>query len=430
MKTSIFWNNATFVRNNGNALCNWRYWMGVGFDFDKFTDHFMVPMDKYADLIICAKQCSKYCGFRKILRRRDGEFEAYCPENPADGFVIDQQEVLLYNIRESALVEEVARALSITPYMAKLANHEHSWKVGNIIVRGESHSVFFTLQWDNELLELILELTRLMHNPYVLLGASGHMYNNVVAGCLANGDAIFVPLDETLDLNNDAEFELMRPFSWEKLLLSPEALTEEPENIFRKCGDAWEVRFDGGEKFMLTTGNTGATYLHYMLARPNIATSVIEIMRDISGGSEDYISADHIDMRELEDGFSFRDAPLTGADNIADETAIRQYRKEIESLQKEISEAEGSGNNIMVEQLRKELETLTAAVYEAVAPDGQRKKLADQMKRLSDSFRSAVNFGIEKIAVHDTKLSEHLREHIHYGQNPGYFFPEDINWHL
>ena len=324
VKTSNFWNNSTIVRLPGEALCSWRYRMGSGFNFDRFTDRFLTPVDKFADLIICAKQCNKYCGFRKIARRRDGKYDAYCPEDLADAFVIDQQEVLLYNIKESTLVEEIARSLNITPYMAKLANHEHSWKVGNIIVRGESHSVFFTLQWDNELLELILELNRLMHNPYILLGSNGLMYNNVVAGCLANGDAVFVPLNETLDFNQDAELERMRPFNWEKLLLSPESLNEEPENIFRQCGDAWEIRYDGGEKFMLTGADTGARYLHFMLSRPNGTTLIIDIMHHFSRFADGYQIDDIVNTEGELDGFSLTDLPVGGFDEVADEAARKK----------------------------------------------------------------------------------------------------------
>ena len=404
--------------------------MSSDFNFDRFTDRFLTPVDKYADLIICAKQCNKYCGFRKIVRRRDGAFEAYCPEDPADAFVIDQQEVLLYNIRESTLVEEIARSLNITPYMAKLANHEHSWKVGNIIVRSESHSVFFTLQWDTELLELILELNRLMHNPYVLLGSSGHMYNNVVAGCLANGDAVFIPLNETIDFNQDAELEQMRPFSWEKLLLPPEALNEEPENIFRKCGDAWEVRFDGGEKYMLTNCNTGAAYLHFMLARPNETTPIMEIIRNVYGEYESVMSIDMLEDGYLTEGYAFGSLLNSLIDNIADNKALRQCKKEIGQIKHDIEMAESNGDNITVEQLEQDLKNLMGKVNEIISPVGQKKKLSDNIKKQVDSFRYAVNHTIDKIALNDLTFAKYLNVMVTFGRSPGYLPVSDISWRL
>jgi len=190
------------------------------------------------------------------------------------------------------------------------------------------------------------------------------------------------------------------------------------------------VRYQGDEKFILTNCNTGAAYLHFMLERPNTATPVVEIMRSISGESEDYTSVDHVDMDEFEEGFSLRDAPVTGADNIADETAIRQYRKEAMLISEDLEKAKKSGNNSMAEQLQKELDCISAAIYEAVAPDGQRKKLADQMKRLADAFRRPVVFAIDKVAEHDKSLATHFRNAVKYGQNPGYFPTCDVDWHL
>ena len=429
MKPSNFWNNSTIVRLPGEALCSWRYRMGSGFNFDRFTDRFLTPVDKYADLIICAKQCNKYCGFRKIVRRRDGTFEAYCPEDPADAFVIDQQEVLLYNIRESTLVEEIARSLNITPYMAKLSNHEHSWKVGNIIVRGESHSVFFTLQWGTELLELILELNRLMHNPYVLLGSSGHMYNNVVAGCLANGDAVFVPLNETIDFNQDAELEQMRPFSWEKLLLSPEALTEEPENIFRKCGDAWEIRYDGGEKFMLTGVDTGARYIHYLLQRPGIKCNVIDIVREAFCNNIDSDINTGLSVDEL-NNVSIVPMPTGVSDSVFDKKAIEQYRTEASQLLSDIEDARNTGEAGLTAQLHDELDLLIRSINEAISPKGQERKLNDYRRNVESAFRNAVNRVIRKVKLHDIELCTHFRTCIQCGTTPVYLPGDKTIWQL
>jgi hypothetical protein len=190
------------------------------------------------------------------------------------------------------------------------------------------------------------------------------------------------------------------------------------------------VRFDGGEKFILTNCNTGAAYLHFMLGRRNTVTPVAEIMHSVIGESEDCVSFDCIDTNEFENALLFYGVPLTGADNIADETAIRQYRKEAILISEELEKAKKNGNTPMAEQLRQELDSITSAIYEAVAPDGQRKKLADQTKRIADAFRKAVVFAVEKISVHDELFASHLRDTIKYGYNPGYFPDYTVYWDL
>ena len=426
-ETSKFW---TFIGKRSNAeaaLADWRMELDGEIDFDQLQRSYLMPTGRMAEVIKCPFTCNSSCGFRNV-RAYDGEYEAVCREWPLKSYCIGKADALFHTVKESALVEEVAKALSITPYMAKLSNHEHSWKVGNIIVRGESHSVFFTLQWDTELLELILDLNRLMHNPYVLLGASGRMYNNVVAGCLANGDAIFVPLNETLDFNQDAELEQMRPFSWEKLLLTPEALNEEPGNIFRKCGDAWEIRFDGGEKFMLTGADTGARYIHFMLGRSGGSTPVTEIMLNVFGEPDISDSQKRLGKDELACGYSISNLPYTIIDSIVDDAAIKQYRRKMIELADEITEARNHGDNVTAQMLLEDFKKLASEVQKVTSANNQNRRLNDPLRKIDNSFRNAVNRTIMKIADYDNDMATHLKHSISCGMNPIYHSKKSINW--
>ena len=428
-KTSKFWDYLASRYSYVAALHDWRWVMGGDIDFELFQDKYLTPTDEYAGSVICAKQCIG-CGYRRVIELYRGGYEAVCKKWSNDAFEIDPQEVLEYTVLEDELVADIAKVLEITPYTAELVFCDNSWKVGNITVRGESHSVFFTLQWGPGLLELILQLNRLMHNPYVILGTSEKMCGDVANGCLADGNAVFVPLNETLDFNENAELELMRLFSWEKLLLPTEALNEEPDNIFRKCGDAWEIRYDGGEKFMLTTGNTGATYLHYMLARPNTATPVLEIIHYITRQAGDSVSACRLDKDDISSGYSVSNLPNSQSYAIADDTAIMQYEQEISTLLGEIAEAEDVGDNVTAEQLQQDLEEIEAAMDKIESPIGQKRKFSDPILNIIVSFRNAANFAIEKISVHDSSFASHLRKSITYGQTPGYYPGEKITWIL
>ena len=426
------WDNITGTSFIAASMYNWRIWMGQNFNFEKFRDTYMTPLNEYASTIICPRQCG-YCelGNRRIVEMNDGSFEAVCDEMCGKEFVIDHQETLYYTIKESALVPAIAKVMDITPYTAKLEKPDSSWKVGSINVKGENVQVFLTLKWqDRYLLELIFNLNRIVHDKYILLGTKQSIMSHGLTDLLHDGGGTFIPLNETLVFNQDAELDLIRPFNWTKLLFSAEELTEEPENIFRKCGDAWEVRFDGGEKFMLTGADTGARYIHFMLGKPGVSTPITEIMRKVSGESEDYVSVDMLDDGILTEGYSFGELPDSVADNIADDKAIRQYRKEIDSVKKGIVEAESSGNNVVTEQLQNELNYLTAAMYEAITPTGQRKKLTDQIKRLSDAFRRPTVFALDKITCHDESLATHLRNTIKYGRSPGYLPDCHIGWSL
>lgn len=431
-KISDFWTFISKRLKAEAALADWRLMLGSRLDFDKLQRQYLAPTGKMANLITCPDQCAPSCGFRKVCEW-DGKYEAVCRERMRKDYTIEKVDALFFTIKPSGLLPEITKTFKIIQHIEEFGKEKDTWKLGVVpIPGGKSATVYLTLKvWNHEIMDLIFRLNCEERRPYILLVSARKIIHGTSEKVLNDMGSAFVPLNEVLDFNADTEFELIRECNLAQLVTPSAPEPEpEPENIFRKCGDAWEVRYQGDEKFILTNCNTGAAYLHFMLERPNTATPVVEIMRSVSGESEDYISVDHVDMDEFEEGFSLRDAPLMGADNIADETAIRQYRKEAMLISEELEKAKKSGNNSMEEQLQKELDCISAAIYEAVAPDGQRKKLADQMKRVSDAFRKAVIFAIEKMYIHDELLAIHFRDAIRYGYDPGYFSGKIVHWHL
>jgi len=432
MKLSRFWTYLSGLLTFEAPLWNWRQRLENDIDFEHFRETYLLPTDKIGLLIICPKRCDYSCGFRKIKENDDGTFRSVCHKNKKDAFPIPETEVLIYGVNYGVLLPKIALALGIQPLIAPFQTWDDAWKMGSLKVGGKVLPVFFTLRnWDHKVIDLILNLNRLEHRPYILLVTSAKVISPTSIKALEDSGSLFLPLNEVLDFNQEAEPVLVRPldFYFESLPAQP-APEPEPDNIFRKCGDAWEVRFNGGEKFMLTTGHTGATYLHFMLARPNVATPVIEIMRSISGESEDCVSPDRLDEDDLSSGYSLSDLPGGQADFIADEAAIRQYRQEMQLIMKEIEDAEVAGDNITAEQLRQDLKELMAVVNEAVSPSGQKRMLNDPLRKFDNSFRNAINKVIKKIMEYDMVLAEHLKNAITCGTNPTYAPSGAVHWDL
>jgi hypothetical protein len=153
-------------------------------------------------------------------------------------------------------------------------------------------------------------------------------------------------------------------------------------------------------------------------------------MHHFSQFADGYQIDDLVNQEGMLDGFTLTDLPISGFNEVADKTAIRQYRREAKLLMSEIKNARIAGDNVMLEQLEQDLEKVTQAVYGALGPEGQKKKIADQIKKIVDAFRGAVNYAIEKIEPHDTLLGKHLRRTIKYGQTPGYLPDCEIDWIL
>lgn len=430
-ETSKFWDYLSQRLELEAPLYNWRTMFGGELDFEKFRKTFLFPADGTAESVMCPKPCGRECPRRVIRQYHDKGYEAVCRKRENDYFPIAEEDILIYKLQESSLARAVAGAPGIPFGANPFQTFGRAWRLREFQTAHGSIPVFITfLRWEHEMLDLILNLNRLEDGPYLLLGLNRRLLKISSEQQLADQRAKYIPLNETLDFNREAELTLMRPLDLGALFSPLSEAQEEPENIFRKCGEVWEVRFAGGEKFMLNSADTGATYLHFMLSVPNTMTPIVKIMRGASVESGNYATDQRLGDDDLLAGYSLSDLPLIASDTITDEKALRQYHHEMQLLIREIDCARENGDNTTVEQLQQDLENLNKGINETVSPAGQKKKFADQMRKLVDAFRKSINFAIEKIAVHDPSLAEHFYRTVRGGQMPGYFPADGVNWEL
>jgi len=431
-KTEKFWTFISRRMNAEAALADWRLKLGDALDFDKLHRRYLAPTGKMAEVITCPDQCDPSCGFRKVCEW-EGKYEAVCRERMRKDYAIKKADALFFTIKPSGLLPEIVKIFKIIPHIEEFNNEEDTWKLGVVpLSGGKSATVYLTLKvWNHEIMDLIYRLNCEEHKPYILLVTARKIIHGTSEKVLNDMGSAFVPLNEVLDFNAQTEFELLRECNLPQLVAPPTPEPEpEPENIFRKCGDAWEVKFNGGEKFMLTGAETGARYLYFMLHRPNETTPIMEIIRKVSGGSSNIVSAEMFEDGFLTDGYSFGDLPDSITDNIADDKAIRQYRQEIIQIKHDIETAKSIGDNTTAEQLEHDLHSLTNKINEIISPAGQRKKLSDNIKKQVDSFRYVVNHTIDKIALHDPTFAKYLNTMIKFGRTPGYQPVSDMSWIL
>jgi ElaB/YqjD/DUF883 family membrane-anchored ribosome-binding protein len=431
-KTSIFWD---FIRKRLGAeaaLADWRLELGGEIDFEKLHHLYLAPTDRIAENIMCPKPCSPSCGFRKVCEW-EGKYEAVCNEWPLKSYEIKKADAVFFTINPVNLLPAIAKAFKIIEHVKKFQNEEDTWTLGEVpAVGGKLVRVYLTLKaFSYEVMDLIYRINSKEQRPYILLVTSWILVRDTSEKILKDMGSAFVPLNEVLDFNADTELELLRECNLAQLVAPPTPEPEpEPANIFRKCGDAWVVKYDGGEKFMLTNCNTGAAYLHFMLARPNENTPIMEIIRKVSGESENVMSVDRLEDGILTGGYSFGGLPDSLADNIADDLALEQYKQEIDKIKHDIETAKSVGDNITTEQLEQDLQNLTSKINEIISPKGQKKNYSDQVNNIVTSFRNAVNYAIDKIAEHDEELAKHFKHSIKFGRTPKYFTEGNFTWHI
>ena len=199
-----------------------------------------------------------------------------------------------------------------------------------------------------------------------------------------------------------------------------------PENVFRRCGGAWQVRFQGQGIFTVLPW-LGAYYIHYLLVSPNEPRPAIDIVCSTAIDHCDRAISEH---EAIEEGLQSASNPmLSSLGNISDWEAVNQYRAEARELLVGIEEARRENNNTLVAQYENDMAMITAKINEAVGIGGRLKQAKDKRKNIRDSFRNNVKRVIEKqIEETDPALATHLVKAIQFGNTPRYVPGDGIAW--
>jgi len=99
---------------------------------------------------------------------------------------------------------------------------------------------------------------------------------------------------------------------------APAATPPVGENMFRRSGRAWEVRFAGGRRFTVLP-TVGANYLHHLLSRPDVPMPAAELVALASGEPHRIVPG--------------------GAGDVLDDAARRTYQARFDDLRADLDAA-------------------------------------------------------------------------------------------
>lgn len=188
----------------------------------------------------------------------------------------------------------------------------------------------------------------------------------------------------------------------------PAMKSEIGEYVFRKKGQVWQVRFAGGEDFILLPSK-GAAYLHILLANPGKTFHVAELVTTVAKEPLRYALGD--------------------AGELTDREAITAYRARYTELAEDLAEAEKNDDLGRQDSIRKEMDQLQEHVKSVLGLGGRLRRASDDRKRVRDAFRAAIRRVMADIAECDAKLAGHLKPpQIRCGLAPCYEPKEAIVW--
>jgi hypothetical protein len=179
-------------------------------------------------------------------------------------------------------------------------------------------------------------------------------------------------------------------------------------NVFRKKGQVWLVRFGGGEDFILLPSK-GAAYLHLLLSQPRSQLSAIDMACRVAKNRVQYA--------------------LGSAGEKSDHEALAAYHAKLVELREDLQKAKDNNDPGAQERIQEEIESYTQQIREAIGLGGRLRKQSDDRERVRKAVGNAVKRAIKEIADYDQGLAQHLSAHLTCGQNPRYVPPDqDMEW--
>lgn len=207
----------------------------------------------------------------------------------------------------------------------------------------------------------------------------------------------------------------------------PSQDTELPQNVFRRHGEAWQVRFQGRRDFTVLP-SLGADYICRLLASPGESLSAIET---VCGAAADHCSYLIAAQQAVDAGLRSGANPLLETlGKISDWQAVKAYRKEAKELRADIERARAEHNEPRVLELQQDMAILIAKIHESVGVGGKLKEAGDKRKSIRDGFRNAVKRVINKVRETDAALADHFDNSFSYGNYPKYEPADPISWEI
>jgi tetratricopeptide (TPR) repeat protein len=150
-------------------------------------------------------------------------------------------------------------------------------------------------------------------------------------------------------------------------------------------GESWVLGFEG-QTFRLKD-SLGLRYLAHLVGEPDREVHVLELARGRDGIEE----GDAGDSGELLDG-----------------EARDSYRRRLEDLREELSEAESFGDGTRAARIREEIEFLGAELGRAVGLGGRSRRAGVAAERARSAVQRRIKNALDRIAEQSPALAAHL----------------------
>jgi DNA-binding response OmpR family regulator len=199
------------------------------------------------------------------------------------------------------------------------------------------------------------------------------------------------------------------------------------ENVFRKEGQGWFVRYDGKSTQLKESINFKR--IHYLLQRPNEKVSSKELVDAFLKPDPDSLDDRRRDMsrEQLEEEEGLSETGGYRGENTLDDKAISEYKERLAEIESQLEIARSTGDDSQIAELINEAEMIRDQLGYSGSGDREKDVLDKHRKTVQKSIKRE---GIPDISEVHPALAEHLDDAISTGYYCSYEPAEPVEWRL
>ena len=310
---------------------------------------YYLPTQRLISTISCPKLGGPGCP-RQVIVHSYNDIVAVCGNSPkeCESVEIFRRDAIIYELKVEKLLSDFAQLFNV-----KGTTPENimplTWNLGTYAADDlPGMSVYLSLQSDaQELQFVVITLLAQKEKPFILLVPSRNSCPVSILTTIDSAEVYLIALDEIIIEQNlllSVSGSLSGFISAKPSAVPTKTETKE-QNIFRKEGQMWTLRYSGVAKHF--NHSKGLLYISYLLGSPFQEFHVAEVVRAAENPEKEVLS------------FS--------SGEVSTKKTIANYRKRLSGIRAELSDAVEKGDPLLKKELLEEKDGLEKQLLQAVA---------------------------------------------------------------
>ncbi len=204
------------------------------------------------------------------------------------------------------------------------------------------------------------------------------------------------------------------------LTMSTPNTSDHAENVFRKVGDYWEVKFQGLESHF--KDSKGLFYVARLLKKPNVRIPAFDLAYPYIDFTESCVEENIAREAKIRYTASY------GHQEVTDRKAIQDCQKALRELNENLEKTKAENDLGAQQKIESEISFFNNYIRNSLTPTGRIRCFPDDPEKARKSVLNAITRVLGRIEKENEHLYRHFANSIHTGRKCVYKPEKEMNW--